>query len=393
MSNASRIVVALFFATLAPTLSAWANDKAGFADLQKYIQDKDYLGARVLVYRLNGSVKDPVQRERIYWSLLGTPDVGEDVLHTWEEGDRALMARGGAKIWSMRAYMSQADSLLYAKKYIAAAETYKKAAEWLHKRRQAALAEKNPSQTVVAGIDELYPYVLHAMARAYYGAHRYREALEVYSWIPQGYARYHKVLFEKMWTAYYAGRADQALGAIYSLHSAYFSDYVDPETYLVQLYVFKRLCRTEEIPMLLNEVRRFREKIENGSFTYEDWANSEIFTKRLLNLSRTEDVDNDWLISANDRRAERKRIQNLLMRSFEGSKSRLVSNLQLIEAYSTLATTPGMDRGFEPIHRVKDRYELIRKNLEVWPAEAKGEEEWADEVGHGFYLGDDQCKK
>jgi hypothetical protein len=321
--------------------------------------------------------------------------MGEDVQALWQrdmERADAKQPSGSRTVASMSKYLSWADSLAYAGQAGAAVDAYQKAAKWIQSRRKQETEKAAPSQLIINGLDHLYPYVLHSLARALYADRRYMDALRVYSWIPAGYSRFHRVLFEKMWSAYYAKRADLALGAISSQHSAYFSDYVDPETYLVQLYMFKRLCRQAEIDKLLAEVKAFKKKIVEGGFTYEDWAKSEIFTRRILTVAQQGKLQGDRVVSAADRIAERDRIRANLVNSFNSNRKGLLDNLTLVEAYSTMATTPGMEQGFEPIHKTTNRDELIQRNLEVWPIEANGEE-WADEVGNHFYLGDDQCKK
>jgi tetratricopeptide (TPR) repeat protein len=374
---------------------AHGRERASIGRLAEYIKKKDFLAARVIVSRLKDQLKNPNDRQRIYWILLGHPDIGEDVLAYWQrEMDRAeqKIPANARTIASMERYLNWADSAMFAGQSSLAVDGYQKAAAWLKSRREQEQAKVAPSQLVLNGLDQLYPYVLHSLARALYASRRYNDALEVYSWIPTGYSRFHRVLFEKMWSAYYAQRADLALGAISSQHSAYFSDYVDPETYLIQLYLFKRLCRQGEIDKLMNEVKTFKTKIVTGIFTYEDWAKSELFTRRLLRISRQSVTVNDPVVSAGDRRAERDRVRNSLINSFSESRKGLLDNLSLVEAYSTMAVTPGMDMGFKSMRKTENRNELVQNNLEVWPIESKGEE-WADEVGNHFYLGEDQCKK
>jgi hypothetical protein len=391
----SRFVAAVLGVMLAASSAAQAQERASIGYLATYIKKKDYLAARVIVSRLKTQLKSPGERQRVYWILLSHPDMGEDVLASWQkEMDRLDKIQPGSNlsVVSMDKYMNWADSLLFAGQTAAAIEGYQKAAQWLKNRRAQERAKANPSLLILNGLDQLYPYVLHSLARALYAAQRYKDALVVYSWITPRYSRFHRILFERMWTAYYAQRADLALGAISSQHSAFFSEYVDPETYLVQLYLFKRLCRQSEIERLIAEAKAFKKKIVDGVFTYEDFAKSEIFTRRILQVSKQSDSISDAIVSSAERRAEKDRIRTNLVNSFNFSRKTLLDNLSLIEAYSTMATTPGMELGFEPMHRTTDRDELIQKNLEVWPIEANGEE-WADEVGNHFYLGEDQCKK
>jgi hypothetical protein len=395
----SWIAAVVLGVSLATLSVAQAQDRASVGYLATYIKNKDYLAARVMVSRLQQQLKNPAELQRVYWILLSHPDMGEDIIPSWQRTmDQVSASHKGGKeasvspLASMEKYLNWADSVMYAGQTASAVDGYQKAAQWLKTRRAQEVAKANPSQLVLNGLDQIYPYVLHSLARALYADRRYREALEVYSWMQPSYSRFHRVLFEKMWTAYYAQKADLALGAISSQHSAYFSDYVDPETYLVQLYLFKRLCRQSEFDRILAEVKAFKKKITDGVFTYEDFAKSEVFTQRILRVSEQSADKNDAIVSASDRRAERDRIKTNLLNSFNYSKKALLENLSLVEAYSTMATTPGMELGFEPMRRTTDRNELVRRNLEVWPIEADGEE-WADEVGNHFYLGESQCKK
>ena len=235
--------------------------------VQTYLDHKDLLGARVLVRKLYGILKSPADRASIRSVLLHNEDIGDDIIYSWDQNRQKSTIPGAAGI-TLDPLLKKADALMLSEKFDQAAIKFQQAAQWLKKKKQYELTRPKPSNEILWNIDRTYPYVLHGLARSLYGAGRYAGAIEVYSWIPKNYSRYHKVLFEKMWAAYQAKNIEVALGAIASQRNAFFSSYNEPEAYLIQIYLFKQLCRNADLDALLLEVNEFKTKLNSNQFDY-----------------------------------------------------------------------------------------------------------------------------
>jgi hypothetical protein len=227
------------------------------------------------------------------------------------------------------------------------------------------------------------------MGRSLYGAGRYEDALQVYEWITPKYINFRQVLFEKMWAAFRAGKVQTALGAIASQRSAYFSKFLSPESYLVQIYLYKVLCRESDLKQVIHEIGGFQAELRNGRFDYRQWAKTEIDGRILLSLSRQrKKADSRW-VTLEDRNQEKKQINTLLEKRFNLKKNKLIDNLETIKAYSQITVTPGFQSTLKPIPKLKDRAAFFQEGKEIWPVD--GSEEWADEIGFREFIGESQC--
>ena len=237
---------------------------------------------------------------------------------------------------------------------------------------------------------QFYFSMLQGMARSLYGAGRYAESLEVYNWIPAYYFQIRQVLFEKMWAAFRASKFDQVIGAIASQQSGYFSYYLDPEAYLIKIYVMKRLCRDQDIKLTLKSIEEYLKGLQTGRITSKDWARRDLILSGIDIL--TEETTNKeellQVVSQQKRDAERKRLSLFLQKHFDRNKVRLISQLQKVLGYAKLAL--GNESSYlTQISELPDSETLSRRGIEFWPA--TGGEEWIDEIGSHVYIGDSQC--
>lgn len=345
------------------------------------LAEKDFLGARIMVERAVLSHLPLPVWYALRGILFRNPELGADLVI---RGDRFYdgLRRTQVQV-DIDSRIQAADQLLLHQKYFEAFTHYQEIARWLKTRFTVSSAAER------SNAEQLYPYILQGMGRALFSMQRYKEALEVYNWITPNYPKFRQVLFERMWTAFKSGRIDSALGAIASQRSVYFSEYLEPESYLVQIYLYKRLCRTAETDEVLKQISDFKDNLASGKYTYADWASSDFDLKVLLNLANSKPFPPTSGASASDRQQEQSGLRDLLSRAFDSAKKRLLEQLTMIQAYSNLAVTPGMDAGLQPIEKVPSREALFRSNLEIWPADAK--EEWADEVGHHRFIGESLC--
>ncbi len=376
-----KYIIVLFTVVLSNLQPAFSADRRLIQAIISADKNSDYLAIRLLIKQI---FKEGINHEdwkTIRQVLQRRPQIGYDLVYKWDR-----VTTHDAKVEPSEAqvnnFFDEADALLEAERFEEAFTRYQSAAKFL----------KNE---IVAGHKDnllVYTTAIHSMARALYGAKRFNEALEVYSWIDRKYPKYRKVLFEKMWTAFRAGKMDMAMGAIASQTSSYFTDLLEPEAYVVQIYIYKTLCRDEEIKRVRKTLAQFKTRLEasKGNYTYQEWAQSDIETLSLLNLSKTAIREETYgVLTIQMKRDEQAMIRSALEKRFVAEKARLYQYVDKAIAYSFLALAA--DRRIFHIDVETDRAELAKKGKEFWPV-GDGED-WLDEIGGHLYIGESLCSK
>ncbi len=348
-----------------------------FFQLKNAIETRDHLGMRILIKKLARSKLDYKQWALVRRHIHNHPRVGFDIVFKW---DRIRPKKlGNSKLESqIFSTMTKADELMLQKNFEQAFRLYQKIAK---RMKRNVLKTKRENLY-------LYNIMVHSMARALYGAERYDESLEVYSWITTSYPRYRQILFEKMWAAFLAGKVDLAVGAVASQKSTYFSNYLEPEAYLVLLYIYKKLCKESEIKAVYKELKQWNEDLKDGSFSFDTWAQNDIELLSLYNLMNAK-INNTDDSLASEKRSEQVKIENILKARFENEKNRLKKEIEKILAYSFLAIA-AEELKMNPGEKL-DRSEALKKGREIWPVESA--EDWVDEIGGHVFIGDNKCTK
>jgi hypothetical protein len=341
---------------------------------KKLIFAKDFLGFRVFVrkaYSLKMSHSEWFEIKNLI--SQNCDRVGYDLISFWN-------ARNASGKNEIDLQLEKADTLMLAGKYEEAFTEAQSVA-----KRLKTMIRSRPDARI------MLPYVFHTMGRALYGARRFDESMEVYQWINTAYPHIRQVLFEKMWAAFKAGRVDIALGAIASQRSGYFSTYLPTESYLIQSYLFKRLCREDDLNQVNAEMKQYEEKLSKG--TIKDWVSKDITTALLWQLSQTKPKPTDLLgiVPLAERVNEQKEITQALNRVYEKQKPVILSDLKTILAYAHLAKVSDTSTVLKPVESLKSRDDLLKKDLEVWPADSS--EEWLDEIGKHVLIGESLCNK
>lgn len=354
---------------------ALANFESQLLTLEK---SKDDLGIRIL---LREYFKRPIQYKewRLARTVLGRrPGAGFDLVMAWDRHP-SIKKYDSRTVKTIQA-LEKADALMLAKDFNEAFKLYQNIARYFRAQTKGGIKKSNI---------QFYYSVLHSMARALYGASRLRESLEVYSWIPGSYYQTQQVLFEKMWTGFRAKRYDIALGSVASQRSAFFSDYLEPETYLVQIYSLKRLCRTEQAQAALVSLKKFYKALQSGTFTYLDWVRRDIYwsSLQLLTEKNSDQIERLDIISADKRAVEIKKITDRLVSQYRLNKPNLMEALRLVIGYSTLAIKN--EKMLGQVNTLEDPETLRGKGIEWWPAEDT--EEWLDEIGSHVFVGKSLC--
>lgn len=359
---------------------AWAQiASASFtSQLLTLEKSKDDLGIRIL---LREYFKRPIQYKewRLARTILGRrPGAGFDLVMAWDRHP-SIKKYDSRTVKTIRA-LDKADQLMLSKRFDDAFKLYQNVARYFRGQSKRGIKKSNI---------QFYYSVLHSMARALYGANRLEEALEVYSWLPGSYYQTQQVLFEKMWAGFRAKRYDIALGAVASQRSAFFSDYLEPETYLVQIYSLKRLCRTEQAEAALASLKKFYKSLRSGQFTYEDWARRDLYWSSLYLLTQKNEgqIERLDVISEDQRKVEIKKINDRLIRQYKMNKPNLMESLRLVIGYSTLAIKN--EKMLGQVTNLEDPETLRTKGIEWWPAEDT--EEWLDEIGSHMFVGQSLC--
>ena len=374
------ILLAILSCSVSVSAQNKEDKKFYLRQIKIYQQKQDQLGLRVAIKKLSPFKLTLQEWTSVRRIIHQNPHVGFDLVFKWDQLGLKRLQTGNPNN-NISKLILEADDLMLSEKFEAAFSSYQRVAKVLKK-------------DVVKNKDNLflYYYVIHSMGRALYGAGRYADSFEVLGWLNQEYPRARQVIFEKMWAAFRMGRLDLTLGMIASQKSSYFSSYVNPETYLIQIYSLKRLCRDDELKAVRKQIENFKKELaqEKSTFTYKEWAKSDLETLSLLNLAEQKiekDTEDDALYSL--KVTEQKKLIEVLQNKFILEKSNIDKQLEKVLAYSYLALSSS---AFQTKRTdIRSRNELIKNGEEFWPAE--DQEDWVDEIGSHIYIGDSQCKK
>ena len=349
-----------------------------------FIESRDYLGFRVFIKKTYW--KKITYGEWWYLKNLvnaNAANAGFDLVHVWN-------VRNPSGKSNLDKTLEYADSLMLNRRFNEAFTEYQKMADHLKKLKAHLRGQRGRVfQERYNDADSLYSFVLHCMARALYGAGRYDEALVVYSWLQPTYPRFRQVLFEKMWAAFRAGRVEASLGAIASQRSGYFSTFLSPETYLIQTYIYRRLCRTDDMDQVMKEMKAYEAVLRKDDPA--DWAKGDLETLVLWNLLSSKPIVQVPLVTQAERDKEKQDIRVALDRVYKAVRGKILSDLKTAMAYSHLAGVTDTTAALKPVEKLTSRDALSKLELETWPADSS--EEWADEVGRHYFLGDSLCGK
>lgn len=360
--------------------SAFSKSKSIEDSFNEYIKAKDYIGLRVVLRKL---MQGHLKRE--HWALLrqlimqDVSYVGYDILYAWDRN--APPSVDSKKSLALRRVLDRADELLLKEDYRNAYSYYNHAALFLKKEKASSSSEIRESAEI------LYPYIIEGMARSLYGLGQYSDSLKVFAWIPSSYPRFRRVLFERMWASIRMGRADYALGDIAGQRSAFFSGYAEPEAYLVQAYVYKMLCRDDELNSVKRELVHFRTALRESRYTWRDWARSDVEGIVLTNILDRKSSELKAAVSEGDRLVERQRVASSLKNAFAQGRQEWLKNIDIALAYTHLST--GSGSSIPQVKKLPDRSRLFNKGLEIWPSDDG--EEWIDELGSNVYVGESKC--
>lgn len=361
-------------------------EKNNYGDVKRILSrlklpdsEVDPLSKRILIKDLAKKKIDIKNWNDVRVYLLKNPQMGYDLIYKWDK-IRPKDVTEDLKETEINEKLDKADEFMLSEKFDSAFKLYQEVALEIKKELKKGKKENN----------FLYESAVHSMARALFGAGRYNEATEVYGWIPSDYPRFRQVLFEKMWAAFRGGRLDISLGAIASQQSSYFSNYIEPETYLVKIYIFKKFCLDDDVKHLRKEIDDVRKKIETNNVSfYNDWVRSDIEIQSIHNLTKIlPNSDSRGSVKPLDRKKEIDTITDLLKNKYDIDIKRIKKDLENITAYSFIALG-SKDFAFVK-HQEFNREALLEKGDEIWPA--FDSEDWLDEMGGHVFIGESLCQ-
>ncbi len=340
------------------------------------ISSGDGLSARVAIQKLAKISPDRKTWLRVREVLHRSQWLGWDILRLWERFQPSDFNR--PRFTGIDRAIAGSSQFLLQRKFGAAFSGFQRVAKFLRREIDQGNTYNN----------ELYYTVLHLMGQSLYGDGRFEDALTVYGWIPPVYYKYKQVLFEKMWAAFRAGRIDEANGALAAQYSSYFK-FLEPESYLVQVYVYRKMCRDKDFSLVLKHVKNFSDKLKSGEYNFVRWLQSDLHRSSYQTVIFSKKVSSSSLVSKADRQAEKERLLSALMRKYESDKSRLEKEIGRVYAFASLALSASANE-LPKVRKLPSQEELLNSGLEMWPVDDG--EDWLDELGNQVFIGESQCK-
>lgn len=155
----------------------------------------------------------------------------------FEEANQAFGRVGTSSRYYAQARFNKGRALLEAKQ---PAEALKAFQGLLASRSAASVTDTNK---VAAEL---------AIARTYYQAQQWDEAIEWYRKVPRDTEFWHQTIFEESWAYLRAARFRSALSNFQSIHSAFYEDYYIPESLLLRSIVYLYICKYDEMEKVLD---------------------------------------------------------------------------------------------------------------------------------------------
>jgi tetratricopeptide (TPR) repeat protein len=288
------------------------------------------------------------------------------------------------------------------------------------------------------------------LARAYYQATDWENAIAWYREIPRDHVLWHDALFESSWAMLRSARFRSALSNFQSLHSAYYEDSYIPESLLLRSIVYLYICKYDEMEKVLDLFERtygpvrseiggfisnntepiaYYTEIENAYNTRAGRKNLRVRLPLKVDYQILKEGDVkrafDYLKALNEERTKLDGMTNI-SRSAMGSIGRkILSNrfknakISIGEMVKSHMITMRIDlhdlyeqAGFIRYEMINGEKEQLKKKIagkdvpkmanesidrsvyvqngyEYWPFEG---EYWLDEIGNYHYLGNQSCE-
>jgi hypothetical protein len=369
----------LSLVTLFMTINSFA--ASDITKAQALATAQDYLGLRIqLIKSYNNPVTyaDWIKFRRL---IYDTPQVGYDIIFAWDQHKRIMGMPEEATEVIVEKAIKKAEEFMLEKQYLKAFELYQLAALRIKKSYRSRVGKENRN---------IYYWLLHQMGRSLYSSGNTEDALEVYSWIPTKYYQFRQVQFERMWVAFRLNKLDIAMGSIISQQSAYYSKYIEPESYLVKLYVLQKLCDQQEVLKIVKDIENYVKQIRSKKLKLSEWAKNDLYDYSISLLARVSENDGlTSLITVQERIEQKNKILKKLNAKFVADQVRLDRDLNKVKGYALLMKFDVTEE-LAKVMTLPSSEILSADGFEYWPTSKS--EEWVDEAGQYYYNGESKCK-
>ncbi len=266
-------------------------------------------------------------------------------------------------------YLKKSDELMLAGKFKEAATGYQLILKLIMKNKNFNNGRNK----------QLYWTVVHSLGRSFYALKQYDEAFILLRTIPSSYPFYKQVQFELMWNNYRNERLEYALGAIATMSSGHFSKMLDPEVYLLQYYIYRRMCRNEETDLIKSKVRLYNDAIGKSLLPMTSWIKKDIETL----------VYKQVLLSGDIKSQEATKLRLNLASRMASDVKRLKKEFELVAAH--LEVDSGKNKNLKPVDNLLSVDQLLSSKNEKWTVEDN--EIWSDELGKQVFIQRELCSK
>lgn len=93
---------------------------------------------------------------------------------------------------------------------------------------------------------------LMGLARVLYQGRKFEDSIRVYRSIPRDTIYFHPSLMENSWNYLRSGKFRSALSNFQTLHSVFYKDHYQPESFILRAYVYLYICKYYEMEKVLN---------------------------------------------------------------------------------------------------------------------------------------------
>ena len=90
------------------------------------------------------------------------------------------------------------------------------------------------------------------LARVLYQGKKFEDSIRVYRSIPRDTSYFHDALLENSWNYLRSGKFRSALSNFQTLHSSFYKDHYQPESFVLRAYVYLYICKYYEMEKVLN---------------------------------------------------------------------------------------------------------------------------------------------
>ncbi len=93
---------------------------------------------------------------------------------------------------------------------------------------------------------------LMGLARVLYQGKRFDDSIRIYRSVPKDTIYFHPSLLENSWNYLRSGKFRSALSNFQTLHSAFYKDHYQPESFILRAYVYLYICKYYEMEKVLD---------------------------------------------------------------------------------------------------------------------------------------------